>query len=98
MDPLASFTAGTFRDRVGETFTVPAAEGAGLVLAAVDDKGSGAGARPGGAFSLVFQGPADLLLHQGIHEVTHAELGAFGLFLVPIAQTADGFRYEAAFN
>lgn len=94
MDPVASFRYETFRDRAGETFTVPAA-GIELVLASAADMG--AGTREGGAFSLYFHGPADPMLLQAIHELKHDELGEFGLFLVPVGRTDDGFEYEAAF-
>lgn len=97
MDPVASFTHETFRDRVGETFSLPVA-GIDLVLAQVVGHPQGAAAREGGAFSLYFAGPPDVLLHQAIHEVTHAELGEFALFLVPNRKTAEGFEYEAVFN
>jgi len=49
-------------------------------------------------FSLFFQGPADMLLHQGTHTLEHEGLGEVLLFLVPVAQNASGFRYEAVFN
>lgn len=97
MDPLESFTYETFRDRVGEAFAVPAA-GIEIVLASVEDKGTVEGARAGGSFSLYFHGPADPMLLQAIHQMKHGELGEFGMFLVPVGRTADGFEYEAAFN
>lgn len=49
-------------------------------------------------FSLVFRGPLDQPLDQGLYLMTHATMGAERLFLVPIAREADGFRYEAVFN
>lgn len=49
-------------------------------------------------FSLVFRGPLDQPLEQGLHPMTHAAMGTESLFLVPIAREADGFRYEAVFN
>jgi len=95
MDLVESFSYETFRDRAGETFAVPAA-GIDLVLASAVDKGEGV--RGGGAFSLYFRGPQDPMLLQAIHELKHDELGEFGLFLVPVERTADGFEYEAAFS
>lgn len=97
MDPMSSFTLETFAGRVGETFAVPAA-GVDLVLASADAKGGGAGLREGGAFSLLFHGPADPMLLQATHQVKHEALGEFGLFLVPVGRTDDGFEYEAAFS
>lgn len=49
-------------------------------------------------FSLVFRGPADLLLHQGIYPLTHPTLGSLPLFLVPIGPDAEGLCYEVVFN
>ena len=49
-------------------------------------------------FSLVFRGPLDQPLEQGLHPMTHKTMGTESLFLVPIAREADGFRYEAVFN
>jgi hypothetical protein len=98
MDPLAEFTPATFEGRLGDRFSLPAS-GVDLVLDVVDvKKGPLAGPRPGGAFSLLFSAPGPDMLPQAIHEVSHAGLGAFPLFLVPVARTADGFQYEAAFN
>ena len=49
-------------------------------------------------FSLVFRGPLDQPLEQGLHLMTHETMGTESLFLVPIAREADGFRYEVVFN
>jgi hypothetical protein len=97
MDPVASFSFDTFRDRVGEEFTLPDT-GVALELAKVEDYGAGAGVRPAGAFSLFFAGPPSVMLPQGIHAMEHRELGRFALFLVPLGATESAVRYEAAFN
>ena len=49
-------------------------------------------------FSVVFAGPADVFLPQNTYRLTHSEMGEFEVFLVPIKQDADGFRYEAVYN
>lgn len=49
-------------------------------------------------FSLTFRGPLDAFLGQGMVSMSHDALGEFELFIVPIAQTPDGFLYEAVFN
>jgi hypothetical protein len=49
-------------------------------------------------FSIVFQGPGNLLLQQSIYSMAHDELGEFNLFLVPVAKNESGFQYEAVFN
>ena len=49
-------------------------------------------------FSLVFRGPLDQPLEQGMYPISHEKMGTESLFLVPIAREADGFEYEAVFN
>jgi hypothetical protein len=49
-------------------------------------------------FSLVFRGPLDQPLEQGLYPMIHETMGTESLFLVPIAREVDGFRYEVVFN
>ena len=49
-------------------------------------------------FSAFFSGPGDRYLGQKIYPIEHEQMGAFELFLVPVSQDQDGFRYEAVFN
>lgn len=49
-------------------------------------------------FSLLFQGPSEAPVAQGIYRVDHDKLGDLDLFLVPIAKDDSGVRYEAIFN
>jgi hypothetical protein len=49
-------------------------------------------------FSIVFRGPQDVFLGQGIRQLEHDEMGDFSLFLVPISQDDNGFYYESVFN
>jgi len=50
------------------------------------------------SFSLFFESGLDALFQQGTYLVSHAQLGEFPIFIVPIAQTDGGYRYEAVFN
>ncbi len=50
------------------------------------------------SFSLVFRGPKTPVLRQRIYEIEHQEMGALGLFLVPIGPDEEGMRYEAVFT
>lgn len=50
------------------------------------------------AFSLLFHGPADRFIKQGIHKLKHTQLGEIEIFLVPVGQDQTGFEYEAVFN
>ena len=49
-------------------------------------------------FSVVFRGPRDVFLGQGIRPFEHDGMGDFSLFLVPISQDDNGFYYESVFN
>src|ERR1041384_2868161 len=49
-------------------------------------------------FSVIFKGPAHILIPQQTCTLEHEQLGTWDIFLVPIAQDEDGFRYEAVFN
>jgi hypothetical protein len=49
-------------------------------------------------FSLLFCGAKDKFLEQGTYDLEHETLGSVTLFLVPIGQDENGYRYEAAFN
>lgn len=49
-------------------------------------------------FAVVFRGPLDLFLGQGMRSFDHDKLGRFELFIVPIRQDGDGYYYEAVFN
>ena len=49
-------------------------------------------------FSIVFRGPLDIFLGQGVRPFSHEQLGKFELFIVPVRQDDKGFYYEAVFN
>ena len=49
-------------------------------------------------FSVFFDGPADPFLPQSLYRLEHERMSEFDLFLVPVAKTDQGFRYEAVFN
>jgi hypothetical protein len=49
-------------------------------------------------FSIVFRGPLDMFLGQGMRAFDHDQMGQFELFLVPIKKDDEGFHYEAVFN
>ena len=53
---------------------------------------------PGEQFSLLFKGPSDRTLSQQTCPLEHPEMGHLNLFLVPVNQKKDGYRYEAFFN
>lgn len=49
-------------------------------------------------FSLLFEGPTEFALEQGIHEFECGPLGVLGIFIVPVGLTPKGRLYEAVFN
>ncbi len=49
-------------------------------------------------FSVFFSGPREVQLPQRLYRLQHDRMGEFEIFLVPIAQNDQGFRYEAVFN
>lgn len=88
-----------FKDRVGSNFTVtyPDIPPISLVL---DEAEPLPNYRPKQRppFSLVFIGPNDPMLLQAIHRMTHDEMGALEIFLVPIGKDERGYSYQAVFN
>lgn len=49
-------------------------------------------------FSIVFRGPRDQGLQQGIYRFEHEEIGAFEIFIVPFKRVEGSILYEAVFN
>lgn len=49
-------------------------------------------------FSLLFRAPAEPALDQGAYALTHPELGAQVIFLVPVNADGEGRYYEAVFT
>ena len=49
-------------------------------------------------FALTFVLPDTIESGQGTHCLTHPELGAIELFMVPVGREPGGIRYEAIFN
>ena len=62
---------------------------------------AGLGRKPGTArepYSLIFRGPAEPVLEQGIVSLKHSGLGDVAIFLVPIGPDSQGMCYEAVFT
>jgi uncharacterized protein DUF6916 len=49
-------------------------------------------------FDVVFRGPLNAFLGQGVRPFAHDEMGQFEIFIVPIRQDGQGYYYEAIFN
>ena len=100
---LARLTATSFAPAVGEAFVLDAGEAGQFDLELVESRlhdpdapaQDASGARA--PFTLLFRGPAEPLLPQGIYRLEHQSMGALEIFIVPIGQDADGVAYEAVF-
>jgi hypothetical protein len=84
----------------GGRFEVSVAQGSVVELTLIDATAMPTRSHPARPvpFSVVFLGPKDRRLSQGIHAFEHEELGPFEMFIVPIAPVEQGPRYEAIFN
>lgn len=96
-------TSADFAGLLGQDLVLELSDGRELALTVHEVTGTGreGGAGPDGVpreqFSVVFRGPREPVLAQGVRDLRHAALGELALFLVPIGADADGVSYEAAF-
>lgn len=97
MTNIQTMTCEAFHPYVGQDFLLSFPDGS-CALKLLEASAIGTGARDGGAFSLLWQGPTTPALQQGTYELTHEKLGEMALFLVPVAQKDAGFQYEAVFT
>lgn len=49
-------------------------------------------------FSAIFQGPSQPSLVQKLYTLKHESMGELDIFIVPIANNAQGIVYEAVYN
>ena len=49
-------------------------------------------------FSIVFRGPREISIPQGIYKIDHETAGRLEIFLVPIGPDEKGMCFEAVFN
>ena len=91
------FTMDTFAGLEGSKFTMRYVGGqtAEIELVSVTDVGSSSRQMQ---FSLIFLGPEDGPIGQGICTLEHEKLGSLDLFLVAIGRDQRGVQYEAIFN
>jgi hypothetical protein len=85
---LADFATGTVYDVRAADAIYPLTLDKGQELS---DSG-----REGGSFRLEFLGPADPVLPQAIYHFVKEDAG-HDIFIVPVARSPDGVRYEAIF-
>lgn len=93
---LASATA-----RLGEEFRIHVDDGTVIELELVEverAKVSPSGTPSDSSFSMLFRGPADPLLNQGLLPLRNDTWGTCEIFLVPVNQDGSGTYYEAVFS
>lgn len=91
------FSRERFAGALGSKFTLHAAEEKSVEIELIEV--SEARERPNQvSFSIVFLLPEFYNAEQGLYDLTHDELGAFQIFLVPIGSGKRGAMLEAVFN
>lgn len=93
---LERLTADDFRPYLAGRFRVQDSLEAELIE--VSDPGAAGAAGLRAPFTLVFRGPSEPVLRQGIHRLEHRDMGPLELFLVPIGPDGTGMCYEAVFG
>ena len=93
----ASLTHEEFSQQAGTQFQVQVDENTSVALELADVSELKQYPRQE-EFTLLFRGPAEAFLEQGVRSFTHDRMGQFELFIVPVKQDAQGFYYEAVFN
>lgn len=103
------FTCATFAPYVGEIFSIPVVGedpiGLNLIsaemvqLKPIDGRAIGkSGSVRTDPFTLLFRGPEDKPLAQGIYSFSHGQVGTFMMNIVPVGPGESGLLYEAVFN
>ena len=95
---LATVEQSFFAPHIDTAFVVSGEGAPTLTLTAVEAGPGGLGPGHRAPFSLLFSGPRQSMLWQGIHTLEHPALGRLDLFLVPIEPDVHGARYEAVFT
>ncbi len=101
---LETFTVEKFSPHVGDTFRVVFNDTSlEVTLDAVTPYGSESAKEWSKAsgrvpFSMIFLGPLDRVIQQGIYRFEHDEMEPFEIFLVPIGPNPQGMRYEVIFT
>lgn len=97
---LADYTKATFAAHINSTFRIQARTAKPVDVKLIEVKTVGPipdQAKSGKeCFALLFSGQPRL--RQDIYTIEHAELGKFGLLLVPVGKDKKGSYYEAVIN
>lgn len=98
---LAHLTVSSFEPHVGTSFWAEFPNGAKVelrltsVAKVMESEAARLDRHP---FSLFFIGPRSHMLPQHTYRVTHPEMDAMEIFLVPVGQDAQTYQYEAVFT
>ena len=95
---LDRLTLESFQPYVNETFQVLWDPDGSLAVTLVECSATGHAGRGRQQFHVIFTGPLQPILPQRIYKLTHEQLGALDLFLVPIGPDSRGMQYEAVFT
>jgi len=95
MEPLLTFQA--FTQELNTKFHIPLDESQRVELELAEISELKESPR-NEEFSIVFRGPEEAFLGQGMRYFEHDQLGKFELFIVPIRHDDKGYYYEAVFN
>lgn len=102
MPDLKELTVDDFSSCKDETFRCTAGEGRSFEMTLDEAAEIRTAQKPKEGqrktFSVVFRGPRDQPLEQGLVHVEHGRVGAHDLFLVPVAEDDEGRYYEAVFT
>lgn len=94
---LENFKLDSFSEHLNTKFRfhTDAGESVELELVEATDRGSNPRQE---RFAVLFRGPVDVVLEQGMYKTEHDKLGSFDLFIVPVGASERGREYEATFN
>ncbi len=98
---LERLQADDFSKCLNQTFRIHIAHGASLEVELIQVSGlTPADDAPDRRqpFSLLFRGPAEVTLEQGIFKIENETLGELELFVVTIGPDDEGMRHEVVFS
>ena len=96
--PIDQLTAARFEELKLEGFEAHSGSGAAVALRIFSVAKPQSIAAGYESFSVIFDGPQNPPLNQGIYRMHCAKLGLFDLFIVPIGADRGLRQYEAVFN
>jgi hypothetical protein len=93
-----TITSELFRPHVGTPFIVQLHNGQQSALLLEEVKNNAEERAGHHSFSLFFHSDISFMLSQGTYCLRHTQLPELAIFLVPVSQTEQSYRYQACFN